>query len=174
MSYSDLLDRMRERDTDAFLEMTDRYGWALYASIRRKNPDKVVADRIYSETMNEFYRVLQNPACDDPVEALLFAFSDNISVPANPVGQHGSDMTDDPMSGEPPKIVPSENIIEEQMMTQKNPRKSHLLTSIGFVLVTAGIFFMLWVILGLLMSLEIIPAVDLGYAWFNANIARWF
>jgi len=41
MSYSNLLERIMQRDTDAFLELTDRYGWALYSFIRRKYPNKI-------------------------------------------------------------------------------------------------------------------------------------
>lgn len=36
MSYNDLLQQMMQRDSDAFWEFTDRYGWTLYSSIRKK------------------------------------------------------------------------------------------------------------------------------------------
>lgn len=46
MSYCDLLERMMQKDTDAFLELTDRYGWALYSEIRKKYPNQETADKI--------------------------------------------------------------------------------------------------------------------------------
>ena len=79
MSYCDLLERMMQKDTDAFLEMTDRYGWALYSDIRKKYPNKADADRIYDETMQYFYHCMQNPNCEDPMEALLCAWAEYVS-----------------------------------------------------------------------------------------------
>jgi len=175
MSYSDLLNRMRERDTEAFLEMTDRYGWSLYASIRKKYPDKDVADRVYNETMNAFYRALQNPDCDDPVEALLCAFSDKISIPSHSVVRNHLQLAEESGSVEPPEIrISDETVSHEEHHEHKTRKKSGFLTTVGLILVSVGIFFTLWVILGLLMALDVIPAADLGYSWFNANIARWF
>ena len=45
---------------------------------------------------------------------------------------------------------------------------------LAVILLCAGILLMLWVIAGLLMDLELLPPVDLGYEWFNRRIAPWF
>lgn len=55
MSYTDLLERIQRNDSNAFLDLTDRYGWAVYSAIREKYPDKETAANIYNETMNSFY-----------------------------------------------------------------------------------------------------------------------
>ena len=81
MSYCELLERMMQRDTDAFLELTDRYGWSLYSEIRRKYSNRETADRIYDETMQQFYRSLQNPSCDDHYDSALY-YSNSFSPPA--------------------------------------------------------------------------------------------
>ena len=36
------------------------------------------------------------------------------------------------------------------------------------------IMFAVWVIVGLLMDMSLLPEFDLGYDWFNANVAPWF
>ena len=79
MSYSDLLDRMKENDPGAFLELTDRYGWPLYAFIRRKYSDNGAAEKLYNDTMNRFYHSLSDSSAEDPLEALLLAFADQLS-----------------------------------------------------------------------------------------------
>jgi hypothetical protein len=84
MSYSNLLERMKQRDTDAFLEFTDRYGWALYSSIRKKHPNKVDADKVYHETMQQLWSCLQNGEFSDPMEAILCVMADQISLKKNP------------------------------------------------------------------------------------------
>ena len=38
----------------------------------------------------------------------------------------------------------------------------------------AGILAALWVIAGLLMDMGFLPYIDMGYSWFNMNIAPWF
>lgn len=58
MSYNDLLQQMMQRDSDAFLEFTDRYGWTLYSSIRKKYANKVDADKVYHETMQQLWSCL--------------------------------------------------------------------------------------------------------------------
>ena len=175
MHYSDLLDRMREHDAEAFLEMTDRYGWTVYSFIRKKYADKETADRIYSDTMQAFCQALQMPGCEDPLEALLCAFSEKISGPMDPPEQREKDAADGEYDPEFPRIGLCEEAAEEDCSPDSGmKRNSGILSAVGMIFVTAGILVMLWVILGLLMSLELIPAADLGYSWFNANIARWF
>ena len=171
MHYSELLDRMRERDPEAFLEMTDRYGWAVYQTIRRKYPDRETADRIYRDTMNAFYLAVQDPRCEDPLEGLLCALSDRVTPEAEPVSPVTAG---EEVPGELPEISASEETADRPEQTQRRRKRSGLWSFLGSALVMAGIFLMLWIILGLLMSMKLIPWADLGYTWFNANIAHWF
>ena len=41
-------------------------------------------------------------------------------------------------------------------------------------LLVLGMAAALWVILGLLMNMNLIPQIDLGYEWFNLHVAPWF
>ncbi len=170
MGYSDLLERMMHRDTDAFLEMTDQYGWALYSEIRKKCPNKADADRIYDETMQQFYRYLQNPASEDPLEALLCAFADHISKKwPVPAGQAG---TCEPLDGiQPPPVQFQPEITREQSKAGK-PR-GRFWFRFGMFLVMAGFAAVIWISLGLMMEAGILPYYDLGYTWFSAIAGRW-
>lgn len=42
------------------------------------------------------------------------------------------------------------------------------------IALSAGILAALWVIAGLLMDMGFLPYIDMGYSWFNMNIAPWF
>ncbi len=44
----------------------------------------------------------------------------------------------------------------------------------GFVLILVLAFVLLWIAAGYLMSIDVLPEADLGYRWFNENIAQWF
>lgn len=48
------------------------------------------------------------------------------------------------------------------------------LFGLGVGVLSLGIAAAIWVILGLLMDMQLLPELDLGYAWFSANIAPWF
>lgn len=47
-------------------------------------------------------------------------------------------------------------------------------TVAAIVFLSLGVAAALWVIAGLLMSFGLLPELDLGYAWFNANVIPWF
>ena len=167
MSYSDLLDRMMERDTDAFMEMTDRYGWSLYNAIRKKFPDKAQADRIYNDTMQQFYDCLRRSDYEDPMEALLCTFAEFISGKKGFVSQI---LSEDAL--EMPPAVQVDRLMETsfEFPEKKKIRFGTVLSAIILVPVLAV---SVWIIVGFLMHLELIPFYDFGYSWFCALAENW-
>ena len=168
MSYVDLLERIQSNDPGAFLEMTERYGWAVYSSIRNKYPDQAVADRVYDETMNAFFNRLSNSSAEDPLEALLCAFADHVSA-----DQCGFTGTASQSAGTPPQI---------RLHPQEQPFRTTEAYSKGKKFGGIALIILLWIILlvlvwftvGVMMAMEYIPFYDLGYSWFNANILDFF
>lgn len=168
MYYSDLLDRMKRNDTEAFLEMTDRYGWTVYSAIRNKYSDHLVADKVYNETMNAFYHALADSDAEDPLEALLHGFADKISPDKLLFGQVMS--------------VEENGIPEIQLCKDDFPLKKTRTTaqkSKGFwhylsvLLLLTIVAASLWVIAGFLMKMNYIPFFDLGYSWFDTNVVQY-
>lgn len=166
MYYSDLLDRMKKNDTEAFLEMTDQYGWAVYSAIREKYMDQDVADKVYNETMNAFYRILADSDAEDPLEALLFGFANQISPDNLLYGQ---------------TLLMDENGIPEIQLRQRESTSTYTKTSVRkgkdnwhYYMVLLLIVFAasLWIIVGFLMKMEWIPFCDLGYFWFDFNVVQ--
>lgn len=167
MSYSDLLDRMMQRDSDAFLEMTDRYGWTLYNAIRRKYPDKSEADRIYNETMQQFYLALQNPNCEDPMEALLYAWAEYVS---GKKGFLAEMLRDEPL--ETPPAVKVRRLRESpgEFLEKKNHGFGMILVILVMLLVLTVCC---WILIGFLMEQGILPYRDYGYSWFCTSVDTW-
>lgn len=167
MRYCDLLDRMKENDTGAFLELTDRYGWAVYSAICEKYPDPIVADKVYNETMNAFYYALAVSDAEDPLEALLTGFANRISPDrllfdqSTRAGEH-----------QVPEIRLCHGVLHS-----KNPADSAR-KPIGFwyvlaiVLILLTIAGLLWIIAGMLMEMGYLPFYDLGYSWLFSHLMQ--
>lgn len=170
MSYGDLLERMMQRDTDAFLELTDRYGWMLYSEIRKKVPNRADADRIYDETMRQFYGSLQNAACEDPIEAMLCAFADQISEKQG-ISYDLFFRIQAEDAVQPPVVqVP---VLEENEAKTAPKRKGRFWLRLGLFLVLVGFAAVIWIGVGLMMEAGLLPYYDLGYSWFADIAAAW-
>lgn len=144
--------KLMRRDTEAFLKMTDKYSWPVYSKIRKKVSDPEVADALFQKTMDGFYRSLHESQTDDPLEAMLLVYADSI------IEKHEGGC--------------GEGIVYSTKAADKPAKRgSGGLVTVFLLLCIAAV---LWVIAGLLMDMNLIPAVDLGYAWFNANITQMF
>ena len=171
MSYSSLLERIMQRDTDAFLEFTDRYGWPLYSSIRRKHPNKVDADKVYHETMQELWSCLQNGQYDDPMEAILCVLADHIALKREP----RKDLTEIfyPDPDEKPPVL---HIRRPELSLNDAPgkRRNRFWFALSVILLFVIFTFSIWIIIGFLMECGTITYVDLGYSWFCEQVEQIF
>lgn len=165
----DLLERLQNRDSDAFLELTDRYGWSIYSAIKQNYPDPAAADRIYNDTMNAFYHSLADSSEDDPVEALLQGFATLIS--REKLNFNSSSLQD--RSAPPPIMIREEPVFAETVQAIP-PKKTGIFHVLGNLLLVVAIAAVLWYIAALLMELKVIPYCDLGYSWLDANILQLF
>ena len=142
MSYGDLLERMKCNDTDAFLEMTERYGWSLYSAIREKYPDHAMADEVYNNTMNTFYHILSDSSAEDPLEALLHGFADRIT-PARTCIQKEINVPDI-------RLSPAKLPVKRTGVSVKKHRFRRML---GVVMILLAVFLAIWHVVGLFMQM---------------------
>lgn len=162
MFHDDLLIRMMHRDVNAFMEMSEKYSWSVYSVIRARISDKNKVESVFNETMNGFYNGLHNSGCEDPMEALLQMYAEKVcqisfSEPVNDV-----------------KLEHPVYRISEPAASQPKKKKGSFLYSICVFFLVLAIIAVIWVILGLLMDMNLIPGYDLGYNWFNSNVLPWF
>ena len=166
MSYSNLLEQMMQRDTDAFLEFTERYGWGLYNSIRRKHLNKVDADKVYHETMQQLWSCLQNDQYDDPMEAILCTWADHITLKRDPYKNLAEVFN--PVEEEKPPVLHI-RASEQTQASVNQKRKNPFWIAIGTLVLFLLFVFSAWIIVGFLMEQGIITYIDMGYSWFCSN-----
>lgn len=108
--------------------------------------------------MNGFYNGLHNSGCEDPMEALLLMYAEKVCQ---------TSFSDVKLEH------PGYRISEPADSPSKKKNGGFLYTMCVFFLVLA-IIAVIWVILGLLMDMNLLPEYDLGYSWFNSNVLPWF
>lgn len=169
MIHNDLLIRMMHRDMDAFLEMTDKYSWAVHSYIRGKISDKRKVEAVFNETMNSFYKGLHENQDKDPMEALLLIYADKVCQAA--VDQS---FPEDPVIEENFRPGKSGMVADTPVQHSEPKKKGGFFFSLAVILLLAAIVAVIWFIIGQLMSMNLIPSYDLGYTWFHTNVFPWF
>lgn len=168
MDYTDLLDRIGSKDSDAFLDLTERYGWSVYSVIREKYPDHAAADKIYNETMNLFYHRIADASVEDPLEALLCLLAELIAEKETQFCRDHSDL----QLGTAAPAIYLDN--KEERSNSKHRKKNKFWIGLVMFLVLSIMAAVIWCGIGVMMSMDYIPYCDLGYSWFNANIIQFF
>ena len=167
-----LFKKVKGRDRQSFDALSDHYGWKLYSYIRRNAKDRAEADRIFSDTVALFYDSLESYEGSDPVEALLFSCADRArGFRGNPEGE-AEKIGQWTMGREADFSLPP--VDPSAFRREKEPLWLRIFYSICIVLLIAGILAAVWIMLYMLMSMNLIPGMDLGYSWFNAHIADLF
>ena len=151
MEPNQLLNRLKDRDMVAYHYLTEQYGWKVYSYLQTRFQHKELVDEALNETFRQFYNTVAGS--DDAIEALLVSFADRAS----------QSMMQDQCAHTP--------------AVQKKKKDGKVGTTLFVVALSGlivGILCVLWVLIGLLMDLGIMPEVDLGYSWFSTNVFPWF
>ena len=162
MTRDDLLNRLMRHDMDAYLEMTDKYSWSVYSLIKSRISDKNKAELIYNETMNGFFQGLSGTKDNDAMEALLLMYADKVC-------QANMGESDAAVCG-----TPESRKRKTESGAGAAEKTGGFLYHICIWLLILAIILVIWVILGLLMDMNLIPYYELGYTWFNTNVLPWF
>lgn len=76
MDTNSLLERIRSKDRDAFMQLMQTYGRGLYTRLLNQLGDKALADAAFKETLVGFYNALVRSEGEDAVQALLYSYGD--------------------------------------------------------------------------------------------------
>ena len=161
MSYSDLLERIHRNDSNAFLDLTDRYGWAVYSAIRERYPEKDIAANIYNETMNSFYHSLSGTQAEDPLEAILIASVAKIAPETLDFDSSFVEFE----NGIPHIQLHQKGVVFQDVKTRKKKKGFDFHFCIFVILISC--IGMIWCSVGLMMKMNLIPYYDLGYSWLS-------
>ena len=160
-----LFKKIKGGDRASFTALSDQYGWKLYSYIRRNTPDRDTADRIFSETFSRFYASMDRYDSEDPIETMLYVYADQAGSQEQ-AGNDTADLSKWEIGHESGFSLP------EVELPKKSRESTGLRIVYGFciALLSAGILLSIWVMVGMLMNMNLIPYVDLGYDWFNVHI----
>ena len=167
----ELFHKIKRNDKESFHLLTENYGWKLYSYIRRNVEDREAADRIFSEALSRFHDAMaRQQDCEDPIEAMLYVCADQVNLDETAE-------TPDPLSQM--QLSGAEKAAPEQKKPAKKGGFRRAIANFFFglcvLVLIIAILAALWFLVGTLVELEVLPASwDLGYSWFNANVAEWF
>ena len=177
----ELFNRIRSRDKDSFQVLTENYGWKLYSYIRKKEDNREAADQLFSDTLARFHNNVEQYGCEDPIEAMLCLYADEL------MEKEARQMAPQEMYCDSLASVstPRQPMAAPQVppMQQPKPKKKRsagtFLANFFYMLcilfLVIGILAALWFLMGILVDMNVLPSHwDLGYSWFNENIANWF
>lgn len=163
MLNDDLLIRLMQRDVNAFIELSEKYSWSVYSVIRSRISDKEKVEAVFHETMDSFYSGLHSSGCEDPVEALLQMYAQKVCQTSCAES-----------AGEERTEFPGFRLPEPAPASQPRKKKGGFFHALCVSVLVLAIAAVIWVILGQLMDMHLIPWYDLGYTWFRANVFPWF
>lgn len=186
---TDLLNRAKQKDIDAYMQLMSRYGNKVHRRLLQQTGDRNLADAMFQRTMTGFYEMLTKNLDEDAVETLLNFYADSVrrQMVGIPEMQVPPKQASAFQAEEPPKVQnqnkPKETPPEPQAHTdepesqptekreaQQKKKTGNVGITIGIVLLLFGILVVLWVIVGLLMDMNVLPELDLGYTWFYSHI----
>lgn len=191
MDTNSLLERIRSKDRDAFMQLMQTYGRGLYTRLLNQLGDKVLADAAFKETLVGFYNALVRSEGEDAVQALLYSYGDITgdrileSSLAQVINETVSEtqLTPEPEPESPlarqagvPEPEENEEAADEKQEAAPGKEENRAGWWLGLAVggLSVAILAALWVIAGLLMDMGLLPELDLDYEWFSANVAPWF
>lgn len=152
----DLLEKIKKHKSGAYDELLDRYGWKVYRKISEHYGDSEEAKKAFNGIMKGFCKKMSGEKSDDVLESLLFMYAENYCK--RDLGEFFSEETSS----------------QSESFKEKKRRSDQSFFRFMQAVVIIAIIVTLWFLCGFLMSSEIIPEIDLGYGWFNENIAKLF
>ena len=200
MDAQEILSRIKQQDKETFRRLVTEYGKGLYLKLYAASGDADAARQATKAAFTELYLALNSQQSPDVIESLLYSIGERkqreilqeqtmkltseylarvVEMPAKPVIKELKTETinpiqpvtaEEPVCDEEPAIKTAGDI-PVVVQTEEHAQKGVGFWQVVFaLLVIAG----LWVAVGALMGDGYLPKYDLGYRWFNMNIANWF
>ena len=200
MDAQEILSRIKQQDKEAFRRLVTEYGKGLYLKLYAASGDADAARQATKAAFTELYLALNSQQSPDVIESLLYSIGERkqreilqeqtmkitsecldrvVELPASAgvkelkaetVKPIHSVTVEEPVCDEEPAIKTAGDIPIVVQAEESAPKGVGFWQVVFALLVIAG----LWVAVGALMGDGYLPKYDLGYRWFNMNIANWF
>lgn len=171
MMTQELLKKLKAKDLSAYNEIYDQYGWELHNYLKKTYPNETVSSEVFAQTMEAFCRDLTKYGTTDVMEAALFMYADRTMQTLTAQSTEETTWPETPAA--PEGWTQQPNLPEAAPSQKKKGGFGRFLLTVLLLLVAAAA---LWVIFGQVLRMGLLPnfSLDLGYNWFNQNIAWWF
>lgn len=191
MDIQSILSGIKQQDKEAFRALVKEYGRGLYIKLYASSGNAEAAREATKAAFTELYLALNSQQGADVLESLLYSlgekkqqellrewameltaecFKESVKLPvadkretvnaAAAMAEHNAE----------PEMQPQQDI-PVVIQHQATEAKVSVFWRVVLALLGAAV---VWLGLGLLMGAGQLPRYDLGYSWFNLNIARWF
>lgn len=199
MDSLELLHGLQAHDDEAFRTIARTYGKSVYERLLARSGNPELAKQALKAALTDLYAAVSAADNRDPVEALLFTFAERaqsamqqnagnerMEAPVRSAADAGDNTSAMREAKATARGLETDNrrapvgagadmpLAQQALPPDSGPKKHGFGRTAAVILLCAGILLMLWVIAGLLMDLELLSPVDLGYEWFNRQIAPWF
>ncbi|MBQ7092214.1 MAG: hypothetical protein IJN83_06135 [Clostridia bacterium] len=200
MDAQEILSRIKQQDKETFRRLVTEYGKGLYLKLYAASGDSDAARRATKAAFTELYLALNSQQSPDVIESLLYSIGERkqreilqeqtmkltseclaqvVELPAEPVIKELKTENVKPIQ----PVIVEETVCGEETANQTAgdipvvvQKEEPAQKGMGFWQVVFALLVMagLWVAVGALMGDGYLPKYDLGYRWFNMNIANWF
>lgn len=184
MDTQEILSKIKQQDKQAFRRLITEYGKGLYLKLYAESGDSDAARQATKAAFTELYLALNSQQSPDIIESLLYSIGERRQkeiLQAQTMKMAGEyleevkdltavkaaveESTEPVCDAEPVSDMP---IAAEPAKAGKKGMDFWQVVLV--LLIAAG----LWAAVGALMGAGHLPKYDLGYSWFNMNIADWF
>lgn len=191
MEEKDLLQRVQKGDEAAFRALFHTYAEPAYQLLLQKCGDKALARALLKRVFEDVYRGLKEREDADPtalwinalaekrIDAHLFYQKETNAVWQTLSSQPALPQAAQPGPGEvplPPEPVPVQPVSAAASTAHAAgpARKRRGGRAALLCVLVAMTVCVLWVMAGLLMDVQALPKIDLGYDWFNTAVFHLF
>ena len=174
MDIYTLMEQIHNGDKDAFRTFYSRYNKSVYRMAVRETNDQLQAVAVVKAVFQEIYQFLKK---EGVYEGNLYTWLDQLTekhlrlreAPQNAYRNEAS-YTEE-AAAEITRRAAEKDPAAADVSPPKAPNKSGLPTIIALSLLS---LVLIWVMMGMLGNMGVIPRLDLGYDWFNAHLYPLF
>lgn len=185
MEQTEMLQKIQKGDQEAFRALFNAYAEPTYHILFKKCGNKATARMLLKRVFQDVHSSLKLQEDVDPTalwlnalanwqaETHLFCRNETEAVWQTMPAVQQAELPQTPNKAE---LVPAESAPRElprEPFTAPVPKKQPGSIALLVVLLTMTVC-LIWVMVGLLMEMQVLPHADLGYEWFNTAVFNLF
>ncbi len=182
MEQTDLLQRIQNGDQEAFRALFHAYAEPIYYTLFKKCGSKATARMLLKRVFQDVRSSLKRQEEVDPTALWLNALANwqadthlfcRTETEAVWQDMQTARQAEAPQDTEHIQAEPAQPELRREPFTPPTAKNRRVSVAGLIILLTLGVC-LIWVTVGLLMEIQVLPRVDLGYEWFNTAVFHLF